>query len=482
LFYLNLLDIYSRHDRYIAAMNSPTLTLIEALRRYGPESASALARRLEVSTPTVTRALKRLGDAVTAIGKGRASSYALRRDVRDIGYSWPLYRVRKDGTHERLGMLEALHGRYRWRLVPDKPLPLFMRDEFADGLYEDLPWFLQALRPQGYLGREQTKGFAQTIGAPEDINLWQAEDILCELVIFSIDLPGNLIIGEKSQIKIDIYNQTETLFYSQFESRMQHFRSEAEASENRAIPGSSAAGERPKFIAPLCLEHGEKRSAIVKFSPLVQGNPTAQRWADLLICEEIALHLLREHDIPAADTEILDAGEWRFLQSTRFDRTSQGGRIGVFALDALDMAYIGSDQRDWLAGAEPFHAQGMLSVEDLETVRLLVAFGRCIGNDDMHHGNLSFFAEPDIEALRLAPVYDMLPMHYRPSPNGLVRDAPFTLPAPDPTKPALWTRVAMLAEAYWTRAAEDGRLSDGFATICRENAARLTAWRLRHGI
>jgi HipA-like C-terminal domain len=463
-------------------MSSPTLTLIEALRRYGPESASALARRLEVSTPTVTRALKRLGDAVTAIGKGRSSSYALRRDVRDLGHSWPLYRVLEDGTHERLGMLEALHGRYRWRLVPNKPLPLFMRGEFADGLYEDLPWFLQALRPQGYLGREIGLLLSAKVGAPDDINLWQGDDILAGSVSLGFDLTGNLVLGKGAENKTEILRIIRIETAVSTENRGKSYAMSAERAEIDEDSASSAAGERPKFTRLVVNLHGEYKDVIVKFAPLVQGNPTAQRWADLLICEEIALHLLREDGIPTAETEILDAGEWRFLQSTRFDRTPEGGRIGVFALDALDMAYIGSDQRDWLAGAEPFHAQGMLSAKDLETIRLLVAFGRCIGNDDMHHGNLSFFAEADIEGLRLAPVYDMLPMHYRPSPNGLVRNAPFAPPAPDPTKPALWTRVAMLAEAYWTRAAEDARLSDGFATICRDNAARITAWRLQHGI
>jgi hypothetical protein len=463
-------------------MVSTALALVETLRRYGPESASALARRLEVSTPTVTRALKRHGDAVTAIGKGRASTYALRRDVRDLGHSWPVYRVRKDGTHERLGMLEALHGRYRWRLAPDMPLPLFMRGEFADGLYEDLPWFLQALRPQGYLGKKFARVFADRIWAPRDIAAWQAEDTLCALAKFADDSVGNLVVGEEAADWVHFRSERIDVSFISSKTRSENYPKLAVFGDSKTSLRSSSAGEQPKFTAELESDSDIIKPVIVKFAPLVQGNPTAQRWADLLICEEIALHLLREHDIPAADTEILDAGEWRFLQSTRFDRTSQGGRIGVFALDALDMAYIGSDQRDWLAGAEPFHAQGMLSVEDLETVRLLVAFGRCIGNDDMHHGNLSFFAEPDIEALRLAPVYDMLPMHYRPSPNGLVRDAPFTLPAPDPTKPALWTRVAMLAEAYWTRAAEDSRLSDGFATICSENAARITVWRLQHKI
>lgn len=356
-----------------------------------------------------------------------------------------------------------------------------MRGEFADGMYEDLPWFLQALRPQGYLGRELVKGFTQEIGAPDDITLWQAEDILGELVKFGIDLPGNLIIGGDAPIKINIYRSTYDLFVIPSDKKIARFIAETEQTDIRSKPGSSAAGERPKFTKLLkqenILEH-----VIVKFAPLVKDNPTAQRWADLLICEEIALKLLAQQGIDTALSQILDADEWRFLQSTRFDRTPQGGRIGVFALDALDMAYVGSDQRNWLSGAEPLHAQGLIDAEDLERIRLLDAFGRCIGNDDMHHGNLSFFAEPEDTQLRLAPVYDMLPMHYRPSPIGLVRDTPFTLPIPDAERIEMWRRVATLAEAYWLRAADDERLSAAFAGICRDNVTRIAEWRRQHGI
>ncbi len=460
-------------------MSSPPTELIELLRRDGPESASGLARRLGVSTPTVTRALARLGDKVVRIGKGRGSAYALRRKVRDFGNQWQLHRIRTDGSIEQLGTLEALHGRYRWRLVPAHDLPLFMREEFADGMYEDLPWFLQALRPQGYLGRELVKGFAQQIGAPDDITLWQAEDILGELVEFGIDLPGNLILGEDASTKINLYKSAYKLFVIPPNERIVRFIAESEQADARSKPGSSAAGERPKFTQ--ILNHGHAlEHVIVKFAPLVRDNPTTQRWADLLICEEIAMQLLIQSGIPAAKSQVIDADEWRFLQSTRFDRTPPDGRVGVFALDSLDMAFVGSDQRNWLSGAEPLHAQGLINAEDLERIRLLDAFGRCIGNDDMHHGNLSFFAEPEDTRLRLAPVYDMLPMHYRPSPIGLVRDAPFVLPTPETERFPMWQQVAMMAEAYWSHAADDRRLSTAFSTICRDNTVRLRSWRRQH--
>lgn len=462
-------------------MTDLTSDIREALRRDGPESASALARRLGVSTPTVTRALSKLGDAIVTIGKGRSSRCALYRDVRDLGHVWPLYRIDRDGQPELLGRIEALHGRYRWRLVPEHPLPLFMRDEFAEGLYEDLPWFLQALRPQGYLGRELVRGFAKVIGAPEDITQWQAEDVLANLVVYGMNLPGDLILSKNISV-IGLMNKAVQLSSLSIRHRTNAFVALAELTDIDPSPASSAAGERPKFIETLTHENNTLEPVIVKFAPLVQGNPTAQRWADLLICEEIALRSLAAHGVAAAHSEILDTGDWRFLQSTRFDRTPQGGRIGVFALDALDMAYVGSDQRDWLAGAEPLHEQGMIDADDLERVRLLHAFGRLIGNNDMHHGNLSFYAEPQHAVLRLAPLYDMLPMHYRPAVSGLVRETPFDLPPPDPHHGSIWTQAAALAEGFWAIAARDPRLSEAFAAVCANNGFRVSEWKAQHGL
>lgn len=465
-------------------MSTPPTELIELLRRDGPESASGLARRLGVSTPTVTRALARLGDEVVSIGKGRASSYALRRPVRDIGHAWPLYCVSENREIKTLGTLESLYGRYPWRLISEHPLPLFLRADFANGLFEFLPWFLQALRPQGYIGRELVSFFADEIGAPEDISLWNDEDVLAGLLHFGTDAPGNLMIPS-AEIGPDLLTELLDVFEEQGireEDRLQNYSMLAEQTDASPTPGSSAAGEQPKFTAILGKLGCAMKPVIVKFASMVPDNPAAQRWADLLLCEEIALHTLSAQGIAAAECEIVDGSQWRFLQSTRFDRTAQGGRIGVFALDALDMAYVGSDQRNWLSGAEPLHAQGMIDAEDLERIRFLDAFGRCIGNDDMHHGNLSFFAEPEDARLRLAPVYDMLPMHYRPSPIGLVRDAPFALPTPDAERIAMWRRVATLAEAYWSRAAADGRLSPAFAGICRDNVTRIAEWRRQYGI
>ncbi|MDQ8208272.1 HipA domain-containing protein [Coraliomargarita sp. SDUM461003] len=50
--------------------------------------------------------------------------------------------------------------------------------------------------------------------------------------------------------------------------------------------------------------------------------------------------------------------------------------------------------------------------------------GELIANTDMHWGNLSFFL-PEQSPYPLAPVYDMLPMRFRPSSTGEVIERTF---------------------------------------------------------
>lgn len=452
--------------------------LRSAMRTLGPASASALSRHLGVSTPTVTAALTRLGNEVLATGRGRASRYALRRDVARSGNHWPLFRISPDGHPERLGTLYALHGdRQCWYLQADRPLPLYMHGEFASGFYDDLPWFLMALRPQGYLGREFAHWYAREIDAPCDPRLWQADDILVSLLYFGIDPLGDLILDSTT---MHIAWEHSSLTGNPLEERAQIYVKNAERTGSKNSPGSSAAGEQPKFISSFMQSEDISEDVIVKFVKIDPDNAATRRWGNLLLCEKQALHLLGEHDIASARTEIVDVDDWRFLQSTRFDRTPQGGRIGMVPLDALDAAYGGGVGNPWLPAATELHRQGFIDEGDLERIRLLDAFGRLIGNTDMHGGNLSFFVDLDRQAVRLAPVYDMLPMHYRPNESGSVRDVPFALPVPDLGKMDTWSRAAMLATEFWRRTADNERIGENFRALCRANVDHIEAWRARY--
>ena len=169
---------------------------------------------------------------------------------------------------------------------------------------------------------------------------------------------------------------------------------------------------------------------LVKFSG-AGGSAAEQRWADLLVCEHLALeHAATLPGITAAPSRILTYAGRTFIESERFDRVGQHGRLAICGLDALQHAFIGARSTDWPELAERLHGLALLDATSVAAVEHLWWFGRLIANTDMHLGNLSFHLE---QTLRLAPAYDMLPMAYAPLAGGEVPPRDFTpaLPLPN---------------------------------------------------
>src|SRR5690606_2099266 len=102
----------------------------------------------------------------------------------------------------------------------------------------------------------------------------------------------------------------------------------AEVAMAWGVPGTSAAGEFPKFTAARAVD-GACVKVLVKFSGS-DNSPSSLRWADLLVCEHLAARTLAEvAGIAAAETRILEAAERTFLESVRFDRHGMTGRSAV---------------------------------------------------------------------------------------------------------------------------------------------------------
>ncbi len=80
----------------------------------------------------------------------------------------------------------------------------------------------------------------------------------------------------------------------------------------------------------------------------------------------------------------------------------------------------------------------------------------------MHWGNLSFIVTPEFP-FALAPLYDMSPMAYRVREDSSFPTRPLPLRAPD-------AAAARTARDFWTRVAEDGRVSAAFREIARTHA------------
>ncbi len=429
------------------------------LRRRGVLPAAEIAAELDISQPTVSRLIAQAGERVVRIGRARATRYSLAHSIARAGSHWTLYRIDTEARPERLGELHALHGD-GFHFEPDGDRSALMHHDFASGVYPGVPWFLDDQRPQGFLGRAFARRIAADIGAADDILMWRGDDIVLALLGHGEDQPGDLVLGEISLQRAlhEILDPSDAL---SADARSERYPLLADAALRGNAIGS-VAGEQPKFALTLRNEDGFL-PVIVKFSERID-TPSGRRWADLLIAEHHACSVLREHDLAAAESQIVEAGTRVFLQSTRFDRTPVLGRRGLVSLAALDAAYYGHGRIDWGRFAPQLQRDGWLDVDDARRLRLLSWYGTLIANSDMHLGNVSLHLG-DRRPLRLAPCYDMLPMRFRPAVNGEIVERRYEITLPTPEQREDWLAAAVMALEFWHRVGADTRVSDRFRPI-----------------
>ena len=432
------------------------------LRRHGLLPAAAIAVGLGVSQPTVSRLLTDAGERIVRIGRARAARYALAQSIGRAGSHWPLYRIDADARAVRLGELHALHGDAYW-FESTAARPALLHGDFANVVFPGLPWFLDDQRPQGFLGRAFGRRVARDIDANPDIALWSAADTVLALLRHGEDQPGDLVLGEDSLQRAlqSMLAPTDDVLLADRERRYPEL---AEAALRGEDVGSSVGGEQPKFALDLRDETGT-RAVIVKFSERL-ATPAGRRWADLLVCEYLAGNVLREHGVSSAESEIVEAGARVFLQSTRFDRTPVFGRQGFVSLAALDAAYYGHGRLEWWRFAPELERDGWLDASGARSLRLASWFGVLIANGDMHLGNAGLRLQ-DARPLSPVPVYDMLPMNFRPAASGEVVDRAYEVVLPAPEQRDDWREAADMAGSFWERVAADARISAPFREIAQ---------------
>lgn len=431
-----------------------TAKALQALRRQGGVLSSAeLQELLGISQPSVSRALAPLlaSGQVRKVGAARKQRYVLVRQVAGVGTEVALARIDSQGQPSPFGRMLALAGGGFWV------------DE-ADGVSEQhdgLPWFLDDMRPQGFIGRTFAHNHpALQLGG--DPRQWSEDDVLRALTLCGEDQPGNLVVGSASIERFATLSERTLRAASAAD-----YPALAQRAMQGAHPGSSAGGEQPKFC---CNTAG--RSVIVKFSP-AGDSPAEERIRDLLVCEHLALTTLAKAGVPAARTEVFLAAGRVFLESERFDRTAalnaQGlpGRIGMVSLQVYNAQYVGEID-NWAATALRLEARGLITATDAQHLRLLEAYGQLIANTDRHYGNISFVLKDDDWAL--SPTYDMLPMLYMPLNSEIVpRDFAAAPPQPSAATADVWPLAQQLAGEFWRKAAQDERVSAGFRAIAAGN-------------
>lgn len=423
--------------------------ILGALAAQGPLTSEDLQQITGKSQPSTSRLLAELGGQVVAFGQARATRYGLLKSIHGSSGRQPLFNTLADGRIERIGDVTLL-----------SPEVLHVGGPGA-GLSTggELPWLLAPLLAQGFLGRL----LAQRLAAPGIAAYpagWRLETQLFAALHLH-DGPGALTLGEAAPAPATPAAGDERDAFDALA-----------ADVARTLPaGSSAGGEQPKFLT-----HGTGGEALlVKFTP-PRGTPFGDRWHDLLHAEHLALRVLAGHGVPVAPSRIVASATRTYFVSTRFDRVGPRGRRHVVAIGGVHAGFVPGGYWSWPRTAEALARQRRLPALDAAQVQALWHFGRLIGNTDMHGGNLSLWVAGESlkELLRgrftLAPVYDMLPMRWRP--DAMLGGAPDYAPF-EPDALALGSGAREPARTFWAALAESRNVSPGLRDVAGEMAGRL---------
>jgi hypothetical protein len=432
--------------------------LLGLLNRQVEARASELTSQLGVSQPTLSRLLATAGDRVCRMGRARATRYARTRSIPSLGSRVPVHQVDAEGRIRPFGMLHLLDNGHQW----------LEGEQGAGRRFEGLPPFAADMSPQGYIGRSFMHRHPE-LGLPSSLAHWSDDHRLVALARRGEDCTGHFILGEESLTRF-LAEVPQAVHRGDYPERA-HLSLMGQ-------PGSSAGGEQPKFAV-----YSEGRHVLVKFAGKQEG-AASRRWMELLACERFALEAVRAAGIPSASSSLLEAEQFRFLEVERFDRIGQRGRRALVSLGAIDDEYFG--YRDtWTSAARRLLDAKFIDSEDARRMRWLDTFGQLIGNTDQHFGNLSFFMEEteafvkEVVKLRLAPVYDMLPMVFAPK-GTLVVESRFEPRPPTAHNLDVWHHAARCALAYWNQLVDASELSDEFRALCarcRDDVERLLASR-----
>jgi hypothetical protein len=262
---------------------------------------------------------------------------------------------------------------------------------------------------------------------------------LLALIHLGGDLAGNLVIGDAS---VPAAHQAAGSLEAQVEALLL---------DGTPLAPSSAGGEQAKMLVA---------NSIVKFSP-TPASPYHQRWCDLLVVEQHCLCTLNDYGIPAAMARAWRGADRTWLGVDRFDRLGNQGRLGAVTWTWLDADLYGTGDAARCAGH--LHADGHLSDTDFAHFQRAHSFSAAIGNNDTHLGNYGLVFDDDGRP-RLAPLYDVLPMAFAPTFDGL----PTPQPAPIVNDPA----VTLMVDDLAGRITGDMSISDEFKAQWLQHVGR----------
>ena len=423
------------------------LTISEYLAR-GPATSKEIQSATGLSQSAVARQLRGMGDSVIKLRNGRSLIYAVTCNAFGGNDKLPVGIVDAHGNTVLAAFVRPLvHGGFF--VEPVTGMPPLLLGEKGNGLYDDLPYFLLDLSPQGYIGRKIAEEMAsQSDDFPADPRRWNTNHIGRYLVSNGDDLPGNFKFGEQALLRFR---------RKPVATPDEDYPALADSVMSGVLPGSSAGGEQPKFTAfsAKSLSH-----VIVKFSPK-GDNDITRRWRDILLTEFHAIEAIHCKDFPAAETRLFELDGRLFLESKRFDRSGEYGRMSMVSLFSIDAEYsvIGAG---WPQSLDALYRENLVSWQHVYDAEFLWCFGSLINNTDMHLGNLSLAIEGNV--FRLLPLYDMCSMGFAPKGGGEVPAYNFVPSDPRRVNISDTTMdsIKEMARDFWERVACDERISDEF--------------------
>jgi hypothetical protein len=422
--------------------------------------------RSTTTRATMMRIIKSLGDQLVIGGAGSKTTYAARRAIRGNIEPIALYEIDENGHGSQVATIEAIYPS-GCLLRLSAPLAWPLTEDMRDGWYYGMPYFLDDMRPQGFLGRNFAHAYADMYHVDVDPSKWKEDDVLALLSALGADSQGNWIIGEPAYRRYLARMQEGDEVVLENDVEASYAKMAASAMEY-GIASSSAGGEFPKFTT--CRDkNAQPVHVIVKFS----GNdatPGVQRWSDLLICEHHALSVIHDRfPFKAAQSTVYQGAGRTYLEVDRFDRHGKFGRSPVCTWAAMEPAMFAAGG-SWVEGAKRLRTRGFITDETLQHISILFMFGKLITNSDMHDGNLAFRPAPKRGMFELAPVFDMLPMLYAPVRGVELPKREFKVALPLPNEMANWRIAAQAALNFWQAVSNDERVTEEFRQTSAQNA------------
>ncbi len=187
--------------------------------------------------------------------------------------------------------------------------------------------------------------------------------------------------------------------------------------------------------------------------------------------EFLALQTLKQSGLNASRVRLLESEGRVFLEIERFDRVGPRGRRPYLSLAAVEDQLFG--RRDNVrASIERLRQRDWIDQNDAQASLVASLFGDFIGNSDQHFGNVSFSWTP--QGFILAPLYDILPMWYRPAEDRASSIASLhPLPVCVPGEEGAYALAREAAMDFWAKTAVDHGSSAEFRRLAGLNLQRI---------